>query len=58
MSKTQTQTKTQRVAISQEEYAKKVTIAMAHYEYFGYMSRAEATRKAQQEVSQEYVVKS
>ena len=46
---------TERKEISQEEFDKKVTIAMAHYEYFDRLSRDEAIRKARQEIAQEYV---
>lgn len=51
-----TNQKQERKTISAEEFDKKVVIAMAHYEYFGYMSRAEAKEKAFKEVSGEYVV--
>ena len=47
---------TNRQEISQQEYDKKVTSAMAHYEYFDRMKREEAMRKASQEVAKEYVV--
>ena len=46
-----------RQELSREEYEKKVTVAMAHYEYFDRLSRDEATRKARQEVAQGYVVR-
>jgi len=42
--------------LSKEDYNKKVTIAMAHNEYFNHMSRQEALRKAHYEVAQEYLM--
>lgn len=45
---------TARKEISQEEFDKKVTTAMAHYEYFDRLPRPQALAKAQEEVSQEY----
>jgi len=45
-----------RQVISKEEFQKKTVVAMAHYEYINRLSRTEALRKAQQEVSQKYMI--
>lgn len=52
------QTTNTQTTISAEEFNKKVTIAMAHYEYFENMSRAKAIEKAQKEVGEKFQVQS
>jgi phage anti-repressor protein len=56
MSNTTTQNTTQKIAISAAEFQKKVEIEAENLKYFNYMRKGEAFTKAQDYVSQKYVV--
>lgn len=54
----ETNQRTERIAISQAEFDKKVEIEFCNLEYFEYMGKQEAWKKAVNVISSEYSVNS